>query len=229
MSRKFGIRWDGLEQTFEDILKNHLKDKRDYVFLEIGFAHGATHLAVRDIIAENIESGAWLTIGLDLLNSADVNFKQINQLFWQENDLLVNRFQGEKEIQDKLTTGNYHSILVLRDDPRGWIKQLSDNSLDFVFIDGCHGKKCVMEDFIAIEPKVKPNGLVAFHDCGDEETGTDWQSHCNEYINVKNAIIELGLFDKKRPGWKIFTELSGTRKINKDPNGGNSLAIFQKL
>ena len=73
-------------------------------------------------------------------------------------------------------------------------------------------------------------GYVLFHDCGLEEIGTDWQGHCNENINVRKALVDLGLLETvTRNGWKFVVELSGTRKTNNDPNGGNSLAIFQKI
>lgn len=43
----------------------------------------------------------------------------------------------------------------------------ADASLDFVFIDGSHNCKCVLEDIRAWLPKVKPGGVLAGHDADE--------------------------------------------------------------
>ena len=44
------------------------------------------------------------------------------------------------------------------------VRQFEDNSLDFVFIDACHGFDYVMEDLINWSKKVKPGGIVSGDD-----------------------------------------------------------------
>ena len=227
MSKTFGIRFQGLEEPLEAILKEHIKNKDEYVYFEIGVASMVTHRAIRDIIQENIKVNEWATIGLDVLGSLDVNFNKINEIF-KSDELFVN--DKPIDIPENFGDGNLHSVLVLRPNPREWIKNVDDNALDLVFCDGCHGKACVIADFLAVENKIKSGGYFMAHDCGLEESGTDWQGHCGENINVRNALIELNLLDKTtRPGWEFVVELAGTRKTNKDENGGNSLVIFKKL
>jgi hypothetical protein len=72
--------------------------------------------------------------------------------------------------------------------------------LDFVFIDGCHGKPCVMGDFQACEPWVNKGGLVVFHDFGERSVG-QLQPHCNGPSNVVGALKELGLLDGSKEEW----------------------------
>lgn len=228
MKKSFGLRFDGLEEPLEQILKENIKGKDEYVFAEIGTAAMKTHRAILDIIKENIGHEQYFTIAVDLIGSLDVSFDQINKIF-KEDEIIVSNKENIMSGQEKIGTGKYHTLLVLKDNPREYIISLPDESLDCCLIDACHGKACVLNDFIAVKAKLKSGGLCLFHDSGTEETGTDWQSHCSTNIDVRGALLELGLFDDKFEGWKFITELQGTRKTQGNPDGGNSLAIFQKL
>lgn len=56
-------------------------------------------------------------------------------------------------------------------------KHFEDNSLDFIYIDGCHEYECVLEDIKAWLPKIKKDGIFAGHDF-------DWPG-------VKKAVDEI--------------------------------------
>ena len=43
-------------------------------------------------------------------------------------------------------------------------KQLGDEDLDFLFIDGDHSYEGVLCDFMTYSPLVRTGGLIAFHD-----------------------------------------------------------------
>ena len=43
-------------------------------------------------------------------------------------------------------------------------KDLQDESLDFIYIDGCHKYENVLEDLTNFYPKVKNGGFIAGHD-----------------------------------------------------------------
>lgn len=232
--KKFGIRTSGLEEQIEKILIEHIKNKEDYLFLEIGAATMVSHRAIRDIISENIKTNNWLVISLDILGSDDVNFNKINQIF-TDKELIINKEQGDDDTLSKLHTEKYHSLLVLRElaTVRDWIKNIDDVSLNLCLIDGNHMKEQVILDFLAVENKIKSGGLLMFHDSGVSETGTDYQgkdSSGNDcYIDVRGALEELGLLNDSRAGWKIETQILGTRALNHDENGGNSMLIARKL
>lgn len=230
---KIGIRMENVIQQLEPIIANYVKDKNEVVYLELGTAHCFTFRNIYDIIKENIKTNNWLCLGVDLKNSLDVNFSQINKVFNINClDLLVNNGDNNEEIVNKIATGEYHASLILRDNPREYLKSLDNNSLDIVFIDANHNYFNVFNDFISIENKVKNGGLVFFHDSGEIESGTDFQGKDENgndtFIDVRRAITDLGLYNNNRIGWKFITELKGTRK-SKEDNGSNSLAIFQKI
>ena len=213
--KKFGIRTEGLEQIFEDTIVNYLKESEriDFTFLEIGAAGCVSLKSFYKIIKENINH--FVIIGLDLCDGWSLDWSTILSF----EDLGIRQ---EEEI--KRNTKN-NVWLQLTNEPREWIQQhFIGASLDVCFIDGCHGSKCVTEDFNIVSPKMKSGGIVMFHDSGEEETGTDWQGHCNEYINVRKAILDLGL-DGKNEEWEFIADIKGSRA-----NGGygNGLWIVQK-
>lgn len=57
--------------------------------------------------------------------------------------------------------------------------------IDFLFIDGYHGKKDVLEEIDHFFPLLSRNAIVVFHDCDDEPTSN------TEMVNA--AIFERGL------------------------------------
>jgi predicted O-methyltransferase YrrM len=70
-------------------------------------------------------------------------------------------------------------------------KQIPDNSLDFVYIDGNHAYKYALQDFECWFPKVRDGGLI----CGDDATDTEDDSTRNDEGDVvrvwtRNAVGE---------------------------------------
>lgn len=57
-----------------------------------------------------------------------------------------------------------------------------ERPIDFLFIDGFHGKQDVVDEFVTFRPHLAENAIVAFHDC-------DLVEHCG----VNQAVAELGL------------------------------------
>jgi len=218
--KQFGIRMDGCEVGIETLLKETINNSvGDFNYLEIGVAECKTLLAATQIILENKENKNFNIIGLDLPNCGYVidNLKHISTNFEK-----TCRFSL---IFDSPITQSNGVSLILNNNPRQEIIPNLGYEFDFVIVDACHGRKCVMEDFLAIENKTKKGGVVLFHDTGIEEQGTDWQSHCHENINVRQALIDLGLWNQERVGWKVLKHINGTRTTGGD---GNSCAAFIK-
>lgn len=66
----------------------------------------------------------------------------------------------------KRRTAGYNCELI-RKTSMDAVKDFKDNSLDFVFIDGNHSFKYVIEDIYEWSKKVRPGGIVAGHDYWD--------------------------------------------------------------
>lgn len=211
---------DGCEEPIEQLIKERLSNtEKEFNYLEIGVAECKTLLAVTQIILENKFNKNFTVIGLDLPTCGYVmdNLTNISKKFQEIADFSI-LFDNSNVQPDTVS-------LILNKNPREEIIPKLNCDLDFVFIDGCHGRNCVVSDFLAIEKKVKQNGIVLFHDVGLEEQGTDWQDHCKENINVRQAVIDLGLWDETRVGWKILKYINGTRTTG---GYGNSCAAFVK-
>lgn len=78
-------------------------------------------------------------------------------------------------------------------------KTIPDNSLDFVYIDANHTPKCVSEDIIAWEPKVRQGGIVSGHDY----QLPDVRSVVDNYVgqNSIELFITLQHTNKEFPSW----------------------------
>jgi|APGre2960657404_1045060.scaffolds.fasta_scaffold00761_11 hypothetical protein len=218
--KKMGIRTGGIEEAFEDTIKNYARNSNsDFKYYEIGCAGCITLKAATDIVSECISHDNWLIEGIDLMSESSVNWQEINSVFNKTN--LQIYYEG-------VSSFNYlkdpHTRLLLWGDPRKYSKSMPNNSLDIVLIDGNHNFENVTADFLSIEDKVKQNGLVFFHDIGVEETGTDPQAG-GGFIEVRPAVEKLGLFNGSRKGWRFLKEVPGSRKWGGD---GNSLGIFVK-
>jgi hypothetical protein len=95
---------------------------------------------------------------------------------------------------------------------------------NFIFIDACHGYECVTRNFNDAEKHIKDGGIICFHDSDEDCQGTHWPQHCGGGINVREALIDLGLLDKSRPGWRLINETTG----DKD-RGGHGCVFVQKV
>lgn len=214
---------NGNETPIEELFKQYLEiNESDFKYLEIGAAGTVSMKAIYEIISENIKHNNWEVHGLDLPNGWSLDWNEIGK-FNHPLCVYVNEIQNLARF-DHLAKAS----LWLQSNPRKWISELKDESIDICFIDGCHGAPCVIKDFEAVKSKIKKNGIVFFHDAGEPEQGTDWQGHCNEHINVRKAVNDLGLLDSsesKLHGWEFIFEAQGSRKIGGD---GNSCVFVKK-
>lgn len=222
--RKFGIRMEGCEERIEQLVREQMKHEPVYLtYLEIGVAGGETLRSVTEIVREAADGKkGWITIGVDLPpgEAWALNLEGVKGAM---PDLVVHT----EGLPRYLEFGRPH--LVLRDAHTllaegGWLDGLEDElCLDVVLIDGCHGKACVIRDFLGVAPRTLPGSLVIFHDAGEADQGGDYQPHCREGINVRAALRELGLLEGTRPGWEFVEEIPGDKS-----RGGNSCVVVRK-
>lgn len=227
--KKFGNRMNGNEEAIESLFKSYLKSSRyrDFRYLEIGFAGGVTLRAIYDITRENINKKKWFLLGLELEEGYSINKQDLERNF-KKNEL-YSVYNNKKPQVKNIAKCKRHVFLYMQKEPRKFIEEIEDQSLDIVLIDGCHGYNCWQADFFAVEPKIRKKGLLLSHDVGVFEQGTDFQLHCGEGINVRKAISDLGLWDNKRKNWKFVKEINGSRTTLVDLQDGNSVGVFRKV
>lgn len=80
-------------------------------------------------------------------------------------------------------------VIVLRGLTTEMAKHIPDESLDLVYVDACHTFKCVMADINAYWPKLKENGIMAFHDYLAKEYGV--YDAVNEFADWHNLKVNL--------------------------------------
>lgn len=232
--RKMGIRLGGCELPLESLIWQHVNSpsiaaNRSYNIIEIGSAGCTTLRAFKDIISQARGGSEWRVFGFDLPDGKawSLNWEEIRAAFDGVPHLL-----GEKDRGQEATYPVNQMYLWLLDNPREFFSTPADKGgfslpIDLAFIDGCHGK-CAGLDFLAIEAKVAPGGVVVFHDYGEPEQGTDFQAHCREFINVRTYVHRLGLAEPRveaRKGWRFVGEIKGSRHYGGD---GNSCAVVQR-
>jgi len=86
---------------------------------------------------------------------------------------------------------------------------LGGETFHAVLIDGCHCAACCRADFLAVEPRVAPGGVVLFHDASplcDGALQGNW--HGAMTIEVRPVLRELGLLENERPGWRLLADLT---------------------
>ncbi len=70
---------------------------------------------------------------------------------------------GFKRFNDQ-TRNNSSRLTILRGDSSEMAGRVTDNTLDFVFIDADHRYPAVIKDLAAWVPKLKPGGVLCGHD-----------------------------------------------------------------
>lgn len=145
---------------------------------------------------------------------------------WEATDAFPNRKLYGIELPEweswdniKMRCGDKPEIAVIPGRSTEVLAAWPFGKLSAVFIDACHGKPCVMADFMAVEPHVAEGGIVMFHDAGRKEQGDSMQPHCGEPINVRAGIDALGLWTNERPGWE-YVGMIPTQ---------NPTAVFRKV
>ena len=79
----------------------------------------------------------------------------------------------------------YSTIKHIKKDSESASKDFSDETFDFIYIDGCHDYECVYRDIEIWKPKIKSKGFMSFHDI-------DWpsvQKALSSFFNLNDGLI----------------------------------------
>lgn len=105
-------------------------------------------------------------------------------------ELLFEKWKGKMLCIDDLSYGDkseiyqrlqFNDYAMLIGDSLEISKIISDNCLDWIYIDTDHDYESIKRDYYAWYPKVRDGGVISGHDYGDNEFG------------VKRFVDELGI------------------------------------
>jgi hypothetical protein len=245
---KFGIRMEGCEDRIEALVVEQVRAAveraENFNYVEIGVAMGETLREVTRVVREVTREWVydnWRTIGVDLPDGYALNMGMVRAAM---PEVKVWGLSGLEPDRVEMAYGRpnmvlWNSVEFLT----WWGKRMEGERIDVALVDGCHGKWCVMQDFLALEPLMAPGGIVIFHDAGIADQGFDFQPHCKEGINVRMALWTLGLLPDgggmtkdqarkdqgnpkaqiQREGWEWVEEIPGDKA-----RGGNSCVVVRR-
>lgn len=149
-----------------------------------------------------IEIGSYMGESTMMFGSSDI-FKEIHCIEpftgQEEFNQMYNYNWDDVENEFKINTRFFDNIILHRDFSYNVNNNFKDNDYDFIYVDGAHDYKSVLNDLKMFLPKLKHNGIIGGHDWGDE-----WDS-------VKEAVIRtIGKPDL------IFQDTSWLKIINKE-------------
>ena len=211
-----GIAMSGLEESVISIAKAVAGKFDEITYMEIGVGEGGT---LTGIASELKATGKkWRAIGIELPNGYSFN-RQRAQDYALERDLKLNFIQPNGAIVHPV----WNAVTVYFKDSQSFLTEIWQEPIHFALIDACHGKPCVILDFLGLEAFMVKGSVMMFHDIGKDQIGQH-QPHCATGIDVHGACYDLGLLTGRRGGWK-FTEILTANK----GQGGWDMGIFEKV
>ena len=187
----------------------------EITYVEIGVGEGATLSAIASTF--NDISKKWRAIGVELPNGYSFN-RARTEAWASTRGLKLNFFSPNGVVVHPL----WNAISVYFKDSQSFLTELWQDPIQFALIDGCHGKPCVILDFLALEAFVSDDAIVMFHDFGADQYG-HYQPHCPSGLDVLGACNDLGLTNGKRKGWRFVGSWTGARE-----KGGWDMGVFER-
>jgi len=153
--------WENIQGwfTFDFLYSNMVeKFKDDAIFVEIGTWKGKSAIFMAEKIKNSKKKISFYTI--DLFEN---NEKNDHSNLIDVNDLFLEAQKNINPVKDfvKIIKGSSHEIH----------KDFKDESIDFLFIDGCHTYEGVKKDLQLWYPKVKKGGVISGHDYNEITAG----------------------------------------------------------
>lgn len=219
---KYGLCMGGNEASFETLLRAraqavmqkprfNVNNKPVFFYVEIGVGGGETFTTAMDILA-SIEGIKPLGLGIDIPGGWSFDTQLAAKLkagphqdrayIALRSDVDIFELENADEKGENLADvfsdyANTHDF--------GW-------HADFVFIDGCHGAPCAKKDLLWSIPWLDDGAVVVFHDASPRCQGHHMQPHCGTGIDVRKALVDMGLFKSQYP-FKFLTETDADHGI----------------
>lgn len=141
-----------------------LKLKRDLIGVEIGVLAGVH-------AQEMLEN---LDIKKLYLVDPYISYRASDRLVLRKEMLLA-----KKEAEERLAEYKNRLVWLVKTSVEA-NQDIEDESLDFVYIDGCHRYRFVFQDISLWTPKVKKGGLVGGHDWTTQTVREAVEDYCQD-------------------------------------------------
>lgn len=98
--------------------------------------------------------------------------------------------QEETKKRCKERLKNFSSVEYAYEDSSNFVKNIEDDTLDFVFVDGDHRYEATLNDIKNYWPKVKVGGLFAGHDINLPDVSRAVQDFFKNMPNIEIKVVE---------------------------------------
>ena len=153
-----------------DFFLNEIKKKKPRYFLEVGVFHGVTARNVCELL-DDIHKGEFKYIGLDLFEKNDENKSEIIPNTNFSNPLKQIYFKYIKrqnpysiEAVKDLLIKFKDNVNLIKGNSNNILKKIDMSKIDYVFLDGGHEYKTVMNDLSCCIEAINQNGTVLCDD-----------------------------------------------------------------
>jgi len=211
-----GLGMNGMEDRIAGIAHRVAASFDEVTYVEIGVAGGVTLTAIASVLAAVAKK--WRAIGIELPDGYDFDRNGCERVALQRG--LKLDFQTPHNHQ--MARPAWGQVTVYFKDSQSFLTEYWQEPIQLTLIDGCHGKQCVMQDFVAVEAFTPKAGVVMFHDFAQDQIGL-WQPHCPGGVDVRGACHELGLTNGMRKGWTFTEEIKADRSA-----GAWDMGVFTK-
>jgi hypothetical protein len=214
MSLGFGM--NGMEERVLAVASDVAQRFNGITYVEIGVGEGTTLTAIAATLKKSGKN--WRAIGIELPNGYSFDRRRTEEI--AELRGLPLYFVTPN---GSITHPQWNAVTVYFKDSQSFLTEMWNAQIHLALIDGCHGKPCVILDFLALEAFMEPGALMMFHDFSPEQRGQP-QPHCAGGIDVLGACYDLGLMTGKRKGWQYADTITANKA-----GGGWDMGIFEKL
>lgn len=164
MTKKFTVDWfSGNIPKFSSIL-SHLENKNNIHFLEIGSFEGRSTCWFYEKYIQESENSTFTAV--DTWEGSMEHSQEQKESIW---DIFSNN------------TKSYEKLITLRGKSKHKLQNLNNNYYDFIYVDGSHTTRDVLEDAVLAFDKVKVGGIITFDDYL-------WRAYEDPLLNPKTGI-----------------------------------------
>jgi predicted O-methyltransferase YrrM len=179
-----------------DFFLEEVKKRQPKIFLEVGVFHGVTARNICELLY-NIHGSEFKYIGIDLFEENNENKNEIipNRKFSNPfKNFYFNYIKRQnpysKEAVENLLHKFNNNVTLLKGNSNKILKNIDMSKIDYVFIDGGHEYKTVMNDLINSQDVVLNGGTILCDDY-DLSQAPGVKKAIDEFIQKKSFNCEI--------------------------------------